>query len=163
MMRLILETTDERVMSDTSTQARSIRERLTVRGIRYTSGRQAVVGELQASGGPLSAAEIGDRLSGQVPVSSLYRSLAVLEEVGVLQTYHAGGGVTRYELAEWLNGHHHHLVCMTCGRVEDMEISASFEQRLDGLAREVASDSGFRPTGHTLEIEGRCRFCVDRP
>jgi Fe2+ or Zn2+ uptake regulation protein len=53
-------------------------------------------------------------------VSSIYRNLVVLEQAGAVTRYPgAGGGHARYELSEELVGHHHHLVCSRCGRIED--------------------------------------------
>ena len=136
-----------------------IEERLAAAGVRYTAARRAVVAELLRSGGPRSAAEIDDGLRRSIPLSSLYRSLAVLEEAGVLTPHHGTRGVTRYEPAEWLSGHHHHLVCNDCGGVEDVAVSRSDEGRLDDLVGAIAGRAGFRPGGHALEIEGKCARC----
>jgi len=137
-----------------------VEERLSATGVRYTPARRAVVAELLRSGGPRSAAELDDGLRRSVPLSSLYRSLAVLEEAGVLIPHHGTRGVTRYEPAEWLSGHHHHLVCTDCGAVEDVAVSRSDEGRLDDLVGAIAGRAGFRAGGHALEIEGRCVRCA---
>ena len=83
---------------------RQVESRLAESQVRYTPGRQSVVEVLGSAEGPLGAAEIHDRLEGSVPLSSIYRSLAVLEEAGVLIPHFAQKGLTRYELAEWLRG-----------------------------------------------------------
>lgn len=136
---------------------REIQARLASEGIRYTKGRRAIVRTLFRVAGPLSAAELHKRLRSSVPLSSLYRSLTVLEEAGVLIPHH--GSITRFELAEWLTGHHHHLVCNECGTVEDVELEDERESRLHVLALQVADGAGFFVTDHTLEIEGLCRQC----
>lgn len=137
-----------------------IEERLVAAGVRFTATRRAVIEELLRSGGPRSAAELDEGLRRSIPVSSLYRSLAVLEEAGVLIPHHGSRGVTRYEPAEWLSGHHHHLVCTECGGVEDVAVSRSDEGRLNGLVGAIAGRAGFQPGGHSLEIEGRCAECA---
>ncbi|MDX1689706.1 MAG: Fur family transcriptional regulator [Acidimicrobiia bacterium] len=138
---------------------RQVEHRLRDRGLRLTDARRAVVERLGDADGPRSAAELSADLDGEVPLSSLYRSLSVLEEAGVLAPHHGVRGLTRYELAEWLVGHHHHLVCTHCGLVEDVPIPTDLEARLDTLIGAVAGAAGFSPSDHALEIEGRCERC----
>lgn len=135
----------------------SIRRRLAEREIRYTSGRKAVVTAMVRLAGPESAAELHGRMD--LPLSSLYRSLTVLDEAGVLEKHHDADGLARFELAEWLSGHHHHLVCIDCGAVEDVELSVRNERELQRLASTVATEAGYELTGHNLEVEGLCRRC----
>lgn len=137
-----------------------IRMRLAADDVRYTKGRRMVIAVLRDSDGPRSAAELHDELARRVPLSSLYRSLSVMAEAGVLSTHHAGGGVTRYELAEWLVGHHHHLVCVGCGAVDDVELSDEVEATLEGLVAKAAEEGGYRVRGHALEIDGLCSACA---
>ena len=134
--------------------------RLADHGVRYTRGRRSVVTALARADGPRSAAELGAALGAAVPVSSLYRSLGVLEEAGVVSPHHGIKGVTRYELAEWLTGHHHHLICIECGLVEDVDVPRGREAVIVDLVDELASRSGFAPVDHVLEIEGRCGRCA---
>lgn len=135
-----------------------IRQRLREHEIRYTNGRQSVVKALQRAGGPRSAAELHQKLKA-IPLSSLYRSLAVLDEAGVLRKHHDADGVARFELAEWLAGHHHHLVCMDCGLVEDVSLDDPTEQILHNIAQHVAATTGYQLTGHVIEVEGVCTGC----
>lgn len=137
-----------------------IETRLVERNIRYTRGRRAVVTALTTSGGPLSAAELHEVVGGSVPLSSIYRSLAVLEETAVLTPHHGAKGLTRYELAEWLHGHHHHLVCIDCGAVEDVAVDDAQESSVDAVVNEISSRAAFTPINHALEIEGRCARCA---
>jgi Fe2+ or Zn2+ uptake regulation protein len=95
-----------------------------------------------------------------VPLSTIYRTLAVLEEAGVV-THHLGAkGLTRFELAEWLTGHHHHLVCVDCGSVADIDIPRRQEESVRALVEKIAALASFSPTDHALEIEGRCARCA---
>lgn len=98
-------------------------------------------------------------MGGEVPVSSVYRSLAVLEEAGVVEPHHGARGLTRYEMAEWVAGHHHHMVCENCGAVEDIELPTDLEVELEHLVGKVAGLSSFAVTGHALEVDGRCVRC----
>ena len=136
----------------------TVGEYLVQRDIRYTGGRRAVVHALQIAGGPQSAAELHHRLR-SIPLSSLYRSLAVLEEAGLLSVHHGQGKVARYELAEWLSGHHHHLVCLECGAMGDFELGSRAEEQLLGLVAAAGRRAGYRVRGHSLQVEGLCGSC----
>jgi Fe2+ or Zn2+ uptake regulation protein len=144
------------VVRDLHTQ---VSGRLADREVRYTKARRAVVQALQRARGPQSAADLHRGLRESVPLSSLYRCLSVLDEAGVLRKQHDAGGVARFELAEWLLGHHHHLICRVCGSVEDFEMDGESEAALADLAARAALTSGYRVDGHVLEVEGTCGDC----
>jgi Fur family ferric uptake transcriptional regulator len=128
--------------------------------VRYTSGRQVVVKALAEVDGPRSAAELSDIISESVPLSSLYRSLAVLEDAGVVSPHYSVKNLARYELAEWLAGHHHHLVCIDCGTIDDIVIPSDLEERVEGIVTEIGEMSSFSASNHALEVEGRCTRCA---
>lgn len=138
---------------------RRIHQHLKSLDIRFTRGRRLVVAALQRSPGPQSAADLQQRLKGSVPLSSLYRTLAVLDEAGVLERLHGPQGLARYELAEWLTGHHDHLVCVECGSTEDIELEAELEETIAGFARKVSGPADFEVGGHSLHLEGVCARC----
>lgn len=135
-----------------------VKRRLADLDVRYTGGRQAVIKALQRVNGPQSAADLHRRIK-SVPLSSLYRSLTVLDEAGVVRKHHDADGLARFELAEWITGHHHHVVCIECGLVEDVEVDKKAERLLDELTARLATAAGFELRGHVLEIEGVCRRC----
>jgi Fe2+ or Zn2+ uptake regulation protein len=125
---------------------------------RYTGGRRALVEILSQAGRPVAIPEI--LASGRVPAqSSAYRNLAVLEHAGVVRKVHAGGEFARYELAEDLTRHHHHMVCVNCGSIEDFTVPNRLEQSLSRLFGEVAEGTGFNPQGHRLDLLGTCSNC----
>lgn len=137
----------------------TIREYLSDRDIRYTGGRRAVVRALQIAGGPQSAAELHQLVRYAIPLSSLYRSLATLEEAGLLSLHRGQGKVARYELAEWLSGHHHHVVCLECGAMGDFQLEVQAEEQLLDLVANAGRKAGYQVRGHSLEVEGLCRSC----
>ena len=139
---------------------REVERRLADHDVRYTQGRQAVVHGLAMAQGPRSASELHEAIGDRVPLSSLYRSLAVLEEAGIASPHYSVKGLTRYELAEWLAGHHHHLVCVNCGSVEDVEMTEEQEVELEQLVARISSRASFSPANHALEIAGRCARCT---
>jgi Fur family ferric uptake transcriptional regulator len=138
---------------------REVEKKLRDHDVRYTAGRRAVVSALAASDGPRSASEMHEALGTQVPLSSLYRSLAVLEEAGVVVPHYGAKGLTRYELAEWLAGHHHHVICIECGAVEDIAIPEPYETEVRKIVEDISSLVSFVAVDHALEIEGRCSRC----
>lgn len=138
---------------------RDVEERLSDRDVRYTRGRRRVVTALHEADGPMSAAELHDTVGADVPLSSLYRTLAVLEETEVVMPHFGARGITRYELAEWLTGHHHHLVCVVCGTVDDINVPPQYEDAVRVLVEKIAAVAGFSATAHVLEIEGSCSRC----
>ena len=143
-----------------STLDRQVETRLLEHDVRFTKGRRAVVSALASAPGPLSAAELADAMDGAIPLSSMYRTLSVLQDAGVVAHHLGAKGLTRYELAEWLAGHHHHLVCVECGSVADVEVPAGQEDKVRSLVREIAAAAEFSPTDHALEIEGHCARCA---
>jgi Fur family transcriptional regulator, ferric uptake regulator len=142
-----------------STLDREVELRLRDHDVRFTKGRQSVVEALARASGPMSAAELTEEAP-DVPLSSIYRTLAVLEEAGVVTNHLGAKGLTRFELAEWLTGHHHHLVCIDCGSVSDVDIPAAKEKSVRSLVSEIAALASFEATDHALEIEGRCSRCA---
>ena len=137
----------------------SVEQRLSSEGIRLTRGRRATLRAIVDAGGPRTAAEIQADLSDTVPLSSLYRSLSVFASAGVLTAQHDSEGIMRFELAEWLAGHHHHLVCVSCGAAVDVVPNTRQEIAIEQLIEQMADASGFAVTGHRFEIDGRCASC----
>ncbi len=84
----------------------------------------------------------------------------MLDEAGVVVQHFGPGGATRYELAEWLTGHHHHLVCNECGGVEDIALDPEQESEVRRVVAAIGTTAAFRAEAHALEIEGRCARCA---
>jgi Fur family transcriptional regulator, ferric uptake regulator len=125
---------------------------------RYTSGRQAIVELLGSSGRPMSISDIEDLLP-DLPRSSAYRHLADLRSAGVVRRVAANDEFTRFELAEDLTEHHHHLLCALCGRVIDVTPTPAFERTVAEMVRRLAAQQNFRPTSHALDVVGHCSDC----
>jgi len=136
-----------------------VRARLAKDDIRYTTGRRTVVALIQMASGPRSAAELANHARSGVPLSSLYRTLAILEENDILKKHHGPQGVGRYEFAEWLTGHHHHVICVACGAIGDIDVPPRAERDLNTIAESLGAEAGFRVLDHVLEVEGVCSSC----
>jgi Fur family ferric uptake transcriptional regulator len=126
---------------------------------RLTPNRRAVIEVLSRARQPLTMPEIlGARRD--LAQSSVYRSLTVLEQAGVVRRVRTEGDFARYELAEELTEHHHHLVCANCGAVEDVVVPARLERSVDDAVAAMANARGFEPRSHRLDIVGLCPRCV---
>lgn len=125
---------------------------------RYTRLRRTLVEILQNAERPLTMTEIlaaGPSLT----QSGAYRNVGVLVEVGVVDRIAGNDDHSRYELAEMFAGHHHHLVCKTCGKVEDLQASPKLERALAEAAREAAIAQDYEIRDHRVELFGRCASC----
>jgi Fe2+ or Zn2+ uptake regulation protein len=132
--------------------------RLREGGQRYTDQRRELVA-LLAERGPLSIPEVlrGRR---RLKQSSVYRNLAVLEHAGVVRRVATDEEFGRYELTEDLTGHHHHLICSSCGRVEDVTVPSELEGSLDRTLDRLAKRAGFAEVDHRLDLIGTCGDCA---
>lgn len=131
--------------------------RLVAAGGRRTQARQVVVEVLLATDEHLTAEEIAERVRRRLPIvtlSTVYRTLSALEDVGVLDHTHLGHGRAVYHLAQTT---HQHLYCERCGNVIELP-----PRKLDSFARMLARDFGFELDRRHFAIGGLCEGCVDR-
>jgi len=127
---------------------------------RYTPARRQLVEVLSDGGGPRTIPELLDRAAAGSQ-SSLYRNLAVLEQADVVRRLQGAGDVSRFELAEDVTGHHHHhLVCLSCGAIDDFELPADAEQALDDAVAAAVTDAGFATDHHRFDLLGTCHRCA---
>ena len=148
------------VMVPTTELDRAVADRLATHDLRYTSGRKMIVAVLRAAAGPVTLPELL-ALAGDVPQSSAYRNLSVMEAAGIVRRLVHGGDHAHFELAEELTEHHHHLICETCGSVQDFTLDAQLEAALDETFTKIARAAGATVTGHTVDLFGTCRDCSD--
>ena len=66
---------------------------------------------------------------------------------------------TRYELAEDLTEHHHHLLCVHCGKVIDVTLPADLEQQVANAIATLTDAEGFQVHSHRLDVLGLCKAC----
>ena len=126
---------------------------------RFTSGRRELVAVLDRADRPLTVPEILAASPANLPQSSVYRNLTVLLEAGVVRRLLGTDDLARFELAEDLAGHHHHLLCRTCGAVSDVSAAPKLERALSEAARLAAEEAGFEVTEHRIDLVGVCSAC----
>ncbi|MEZ5215283.1 MAG: transcriptional repressor [Ilumatobacteraceae bacterium] len=139
---------------------RQVGRRLESEGLRYTSSRRIIVTVLRDEGQPMTIPEILTRNT-ELAQSSVYRNLTDLERCGAVTKVVTASEWSRYELAEDLTGHHHHLICDACGLVRDIELPAGVEHSVRSAMRDLGSEHGFAVFEHRLDLVGHCAACVD--
>jgi len=138
---------------------RTVRERLSEREQRYTTGRRRIVEALVAADGPVTLPELLTKQPA-LSQSSAYRNLSIMEEAGIVRRLVHGAEHAHYELAEDLTKHHHHLICENCGLIRDITLNARLERSLDSAFDGVARAEGFSPRHHAIDIYGACAACA---
>ncbi|MFC7326414.1 Fur family transcriptional regulator [Marinactinospora rubrisoli] len=133
---------------------RTWREELRSRGYRVTPQRQLVleaVGELEHATPDAICARVR-RTASEVNLSTVYRTLDLLERIGLVTHTHLGQGSPAYHLAE--EADHLHVVCRGCGEVSDVPLDVAA-----GLVAALRSDLGFEADVRHLTVFGACRSC----
>lgn len=125
---------------------------------RYTNGRRRLVAVLEAGGGPVTINQIV-AADPSLPQSTVYRNLTILEDAGVVTRIVTTDDFARYELAEHLTGHHHHLICTSCGDIADFSLDSTAELALDKSLEAAAKSAGFTAEAHRLDLLGTCVNC----
>jgi len=122
--------------------------------------RELVLEEVAPKMQGLSSEELADEVRARrVDRSSVYRTLGLLVELGLARRVEFAEGAARFELAEPFIDHHHHLVCIGCGGVEDVTLPDPLEAEMDRIVKSIGKLTEFSATSHSLEIEGRCARC----
>jgi Fur family ferric uptake transcriptional regulator len=126
-------------------------------GYRASAPREEVIDAVAELGCSVTAREIADllreRRSG-VGLASIYRALDLLDRLGLVQRFDVGEGIARYEPALPGGEHHHHIVCGSCGTVEQFEDEA-LEQAIHTLVEKTA----FTVAAHDVTLHGECPSC----
>jgi len=127
-------------------------------GYRRGGARRAILELLDDQACALSAEEIERALRGRrrtASRASIYRVMEELETIGLAQRVELGQGIVRYEAVRPGAGHHHHLVCDRCGRLEPFT-DAGLERAIDRLSDRVPLNVSV----HEIVLRGACRACA---
>lgn len=127
-------------------------ERLCVeRGLKMTGQRRLIARVLSEAEDHPDVEELYRRasaLDGRISVATVYRTVRLLEENGILERRDFGGGRARYDPTD--RGHHHHLIDIDTGKVIEFE-----DPEHERLAQSIAARLGFTLVGQRLELFGR--------
>ncbi len=125
------------------------------RGLRATSQRVVMHRLLRDRNRHVSAEELLSEASERLPGVSLptvYATLELFEQLGIVRRVNDAGGTLLWDTR---SDAHHHMICRSCGRVEDMETPVDLER-----ARRSAARSGFQPDRAEVVVSGRCESCA---
>lgn len=139
--------------------AKKIESKLKKHGYKITAQRRNIISAIMRSREHLTPGEIYGRIRLEYPgigLVTIYRTLEILAELGLICEMHAGGSCRSY-LMRRPSEHHHHLICSDCGTVIDFT-----DCDLDELERRLSKETSFKINGHLLEFVGQCRKCRER-
>jgi Fur family transcriptional regulator, ferric uptake regulator len=138
--------------------AAELKVALRQRGLRMTPQRQLILDAVASMHGHVSADQVYQhvvRVFPDVNISTVYRTLEVLEELGAVRHTHFHEGVAQYQRTD--EAPHHHMVCSRCGA--DVELDLAL---LEPLAAELRRRYGFEADLAHSAIVGRCTDCVSQ-
>ncbi|MCF7871334.1 MAG: transcriptional repressor [Candidatus Omnitrophica bacterium] len=142
------------------------KRRLRGRGCRLTVPRQAILELLNKSSEHLSAEDIYFKVKKTYPaigLTTVYRTLELLVNMGVVSKFDFGDGRARYELAanaEDEENHHHHLICTNCGKVINYTDFVNQEKELiEKTENKLATKYNFEINNHQIQFYGICPGC----
>lgn len=126
-----------------------------VTGVRSTRQRAAIADALAGTDDFCSAQELHEILKGRgesIGLTTVYRNLQALSQAGQIDVLWDGSGETRYRHCS--SGHHHHLVCRSCGTTVEVQADP-----VEKWAATIAAEHGFTDINHTVEVFGLCADC----
>lgn len=129
------------------------------KGYKITPSRRLLVNTIVKSHEHLTPAAIFKRARAEgsgVSLVTIYRTLEILQELGFICEVHGEGSCRSYLLRHPAE-HHHHLICSGCGKVADFT-----ECDLSNLEVKLAHKTGFKISGHLLELLGLCTGCQEK-
>jgi Fur family ferric uptake transcriptional regulator len=136
----------------------ALKNRLRVQSRKITGPRAAILEILRKHPHPLTSREILAEMrkgNGECNLATIYRSMHLLEKMGIVKRFDFGDGSGRFELVgENDDGHHHHLVCTRCSEV--VEIDECFPREIE---KQIAARNRFKGVTHKLEFFGICPEC----
>ena len=128
----------------------TIIERCESKGLRMTGQRRAIAGVLEGAEDHPDVEELYARasaLDAAISIATVYRTVKLFEEAGILERVEFGDGRARYEDAE--RDHHDHLIDLNSGEVIEF-----VDPDIEALQEKIAAKLGYRLKGHKLELYG---------
>jgi Fur family ferric uptake transcriptional regulator len=139
----------------------AVKDRLKDEGYKLTPQRRATLDViLDQQGKHLSTEDIFLMVKKRCPeigLATVYRTIQLLEQLGIVSKHNFDDGRSRYELVDSAEDHqHHHLICLQCGRVLEVE-----GDLLEHLEKSIDRKYRFRIVDHKVKFFGYCNICID--
>lgn len=136
-----------------------IKQILKDKGYKLTTQRRVILDViLENQGNHLSPEEIYDKVRSEYPeigLATVYRTLQILEQQNIISKLNFNDGCSRYEInSNTGDHHHHHLICMKCGKVIEVKLDL-----LENLEMEIEKEGKFKIVDHNVKFFGYCSEC----
>jgi Fe2+ or Zn2+ uptake regulation protein len=130
-----------------------LRQTLNSHGLLVSRAR-VILFELLLNHEPQTIAELAKRSRGEIDRATIYRNVALFEQLGIVQRLYIGWKY-KLELTDKFAEHHHHLACSNCGKL----IPITEEAALANFIKQISTAHHFRAQTHQLEVQGLCQTC----
>ena len=136
-----------------------LKSKLKEKGYKLTTQRRVILDViLENLGRHLSPEEIYDDVRDKYPeigLATVYRTLQLFEQLNIVYKLNFNDGCSRYELISTSHDHqHHHLICLNCGKVIEVELDL-----LENLEHEIEKEGVFKIVDHSVKFFGYCNDC----
>jgi Fe2+ or Zn2+ uptake regulation protein len=130
-------------------------QQLKNKGHRITKAREAIIDMFVLHASPVTAKQIEDYLlkrSIEVNKATIYREITFLSKEHIISEVYLSPNMLFYELSD--RSHHHHVICITCGRIEDIHVNKE-----ENLIDVIEKKTNYKMAGHLMEFYGTCHNC----
>jgi len=130
-------------------------------GLKFTSQREAILSTLYENPQHFTSENLYMLVKQKHPelsvgIATVYRTLALLEENGLVSSISLGIQGKKFEIAN--KPHHDHLICESCGKIVEFE-----NEQIEDLQHQIAKENGFVLTDHLMQLYGTCAECQKKP
>lgn len=141
---------------------RNIKEILQEKGLKYTKQREAIYEIFHTNQNVhMTTEEVyleALKVMPEIGIATIYRTVLVLEELGLITAMTFDDGITRYELRKESESHnHHHLICTECNKIIEVNLDL-----LENLEERIEKTEKFKIKDHNLKFYGICESCLKR-
>jgi Fur family ferric uptake transcriptional regulator len=128
--------------------------------LKFTRQRESVLKVLYENEGHFTPEDLSDLIKQHyseltVSIPTIYRTLSLLENSGIVDSISFGAKGKKYELG--LKEHHDHLICVQCGKLIEFQ-----DTLIEKRQEEISKQFNFKMTGHTMNITGICESCQNK-
>jgi Fe2+ or Zn2+ uptake regulation protein len=141
-------------MLKSKNQTNNHKDILKENGFKSTPTRLAVLDVFYKNHKPITALFIYKKLKGKINEVTVYRTLSSFEKCGILKKVDLRSDSICFELN---NDHHHHMICVKCGAIEDFKESTEVEKLLGQIVEKSIKFKKIKE--HSLELFGYCKVC----
>ena len=128
--------------------------------LKFTSQREAILQTLYENQDHFTSEHLYMLVKQKKPnlnigIATVYRTLALLEENGLVSSISLGMQGKKFEIAN--KPHHDHLICTNCGKIVEFE-----NEQIEELQNLIAKENGFKLTDHLMQLYGICKECQNK-